>query len=97
MVIICRWGCVKEIVTDNASVYRAAVNWLEQKYGIRGIRISYYNSKANGKIERPHWDVHQMLWKATGGVPSNGFGFSTMYYGQIELLLGKIMAVHLSS
>ena len=46
-----------EIITDNASVYRAAVAWLEKKYGIKGTRISLYNSKANGRIKRPHWDV----------------------------------------
>ena len=73
--IICRWGCIKEIVTDNGSPYRSAVGWLEQKYGIKGIKISPYNSKANGKIERPHWDVRQMLFKATGGNPSKWFWF----------------------
>lgn len=73
--IICRWGCIMEIITDNASVYRAAVAWLENKYGIKGIRISSYNSKANGRIERPHWDVRQMLWKATGGNPHKWFWF----------------------
>jgi len=73
--IICRWGCIRNIVTDNASVYRAAVAWLERKYGIKGIRISSYNSKANGRIERPHWDLRQMLWKATGGSPAKWFWF----------------------
>ena len=73
--MICRWGCFQEIVTDNGSVYRAAVAWLEKKYGIKGIRISSYNSKANGRIERPHWDVRQMLYKATGGNPSKWFWF----------------------
>ena len=73
--IICRWGCIMEIITDNASVYRAAVAWLENKCGIKGIRISSYNSKANGRIERPHWDVRQMLWKATGGNPHKWFWF----------------------
>jgi hypothetical protein len=73
--IVCRWGCVREIVTDNASVYRAAVAWLEKKYGIKGIKISSYNSKANGRIERPHWDVRQMLYKATGGNPAKWFWF----------------------
>ena len=53
-----------KIITDNMSVYRAAVAWLEKKYGIKEIRISSYNSKANGRIERPHWDVWQMIWKA---------------------------------
>ena len=65
--VICRWGCMEEIITDNSAAYRAAVMWLEQKYGIKGIQIPSYNSKANGKIERPHWDVCQMLSKATGG------------------------------
>jgi len=73
--IVCRWGCFREIVTDNGSVYRAAVAWLETKYGIKGIRISPYNSKANGRIERPHWDVRQMLYKATGGNTSKWFWF----------------------
>ena len=29
--IICRWGCITEIVTDNGGPYRSAVAWLEQK------------------------------------------------------------------
>ena len=73
--IICRWGCITEIITDNGGPYRSAVAWLEQKYGIKGIRISAYNSKANGRIERPHWDVRQMLYKATGGNPSKWYWF----------------------
>ena len=73
--IICRWGCITEIITDNGSPYKSAVGWLEQKYGIKGIRISSYNSKANGKIERPHWDVRQMLVKATGGNLTKWFWF----------------------
>ena len=40
------------------------VQWLEMKYGIKGIRISAYNSHANRRIERPHWDVRQVLYKA---------------------------------
>ena len=65
--IICRWGCLRRIVTDNGKPFIAAVEWLKQKYGITGITISGYNSKANGRIERPHWDVRQSLFKATGG------------------------------
>ena len=65
----------EEIITDNVSLYRAVVLWLEKKYGIKGIRISSYNSKANGRIERPHWDVWQMIWKATGSNPTKWFWF----------------------
>ena len=73
--ILCRWGCLVEIVTDNGSSYRAATAWLEEKYGIKGIKISPYNSRANGKIERRHWDVRQMLTKATGGDTSKWYWF----------------------
>ena len=65
--IICRWGCPEEIVTDNAPQMKNMLTWLDQKYGIRGIRISAYNSQANGKIERAHFDICQALVKAAGG------------------------------
>ena len=73
--IICRWGCITEIVTDNGGPYKSAIGWLEQKYGIKGIKMSPYNSQANGTVERPHWDVHQMLYKATDGNSSKWFWF----------------------
>nr|GAT44250.1 predicted protein [Mycena chlorophos] len=65
--VICRWGCPRWIVTDNGAPFLAAVKWLEAKYGIIGIRISPYNSQANGVIERGHWDIRQSMFKATGG------------------------------
>jgi len=43
------------------------LKYLEEKYGIKGIRILAYNSKANRKVERPHWDLRQMLYKACRG------------------------------
>ena len=64
--ILCRWGTLRTIVTDNGSSFVAAVQWIAQKWGIKHIRISPYNSQANGSIERPHWDIRQMLYKATG-------------------------------
>ena len=42
--IICRWGCPEEVVSDNAPQMKAVLEWLEIKYGIRGIHISPYNS-----------------------------------------------------
>ncbi|SJL13049.1 uncharacterized protein ARMOST_16486 [Armillaria ostoyae] len=66
--IICRWGCLSLIITDNGKQFKAAIKYLEKKYGIRGIQIAPYNSQANGRIERPHWDVRQALYKACGGV-----------------------------
>ena len=64
--ILCRWGGICLIVTDNAAPFIAAVKWIEAKWGIKHITISPYNSCANGAVERPHWDIRQMLYKATG-------------------------------
>ena len=64
--IICRWGCLQEIITDNGGPFVKAVQILSDTYGIKGIRISPFNSQANGKIEQPHWDIRQMLYKACG-------------------------------
>ena len=65
--IICRWGCIIWIITDNGSVYRAAVAWLERKYGIKGIKISPYNSKANGVVERGHFIIREGIVKSCQG------------------------------
>lgn len=73
--IITRWGCMREIVTDNGGSFTKATAWLEKKYGIKGIKISPYNSKANGRVERPHYDIRDMLFKATGGKISQWFWY----------------------
>ena len=52
--ILCRWGGLEEIVMDNGTLFIATLNWLADKYHIRHIRISPYNSKANGIVERSH-------------------------------------------
>ncbi len=36
--IICRWGCLREIITDNGGPFVAAVKYLEKKYGIKGLQ-----------------------------------------------------------
>ena len=73
--IICRWGCPEEVVSDNAPQMKLMLKWLEQKYGIRGIKISPYNSQANGKIERAHYDLRQALAKTCAGDLSKWFYF----------------------
>ena len=65
--IICRWGALREIVTDNAAVFIAALAHLSKRYHINYIRISGYNSRANGIVERSHFDVRQALVKAADG------------------------------
>lgn len=68
--ILCRWGAVGEIVTDNGSAYIAALDWLANKFGIRHIRISAYNSQANGIVERQHRTIRDSLVKACADDPS---------------------------
>jgi apurinic endonuclease APN1 len=64
--VICRWGVVKTIVTDNARLWTKAAKSIEKRYGIQNITISDYNSPANGKIERYHLDLRELFIKATG-------------------------------
>src|SRR5882724_2081114 len=49
--ILCRWGGVAEVVTDNGPAFVAAAGYLSEKYGIHHIKISLYNSQANGIVE----------------------------------------------
>ena len=68
--ILCRWGAVEEIVTDNGTAFVAALSWLEQCFGIRHIRISAYNSQANDIVERQHRTIRESIVKACKGNPS---------------------------
>ena len=66
--LIYRWGMIEEIVTDNGPAYVAAVDYLKEKYPIHHIRISPYNSQANGIVERRHRDVREAIMKAAEGI-----------------------------
>jgi len=65
--VLCRWGGLNEIVTDNGPPFVKAVNYLAKKYHIHHIRISGYNSYANGIVERPHFDYDRPSNKAVDG------------------------------
>jgi hypothetical protein len=56
-----------EIVSDNSKPFIAALSYLEHKYHIKHIRISGYNLRANGIVERSHFDVQQAMFKAADG------------------------------
>src|SRR6266481_2794580 len=62
--ILCRWGSVTEIVTGNGPAFVAAASYLSEKYGIHHIKISPYNSQANGLVEGKHFDIRESLMKA---------------------------------
>jgi hypothetical protein len=65
--LLCRWGGVEEIVTDNGKPFVAAMDWIAKTYGIRHIRISGYNKQANGLVERSHRTLRDSLVKACAG------------------------------
>ncbi|KAJ7697908.1 hypothetical protein B0H17DRAFT_928040, partial [Mycena rosella] len=52
--VLCRWGTLVEIGTDNGPPFLKALMHFEKKYHNKHIHISGYNSHANGLIECPH-------------------------------------------
>jgi len=65
-----RWGTLVEIVSDNGAPFVKALEYIEAKYHIKHIRISGYNSRANGIVERAHFDVREALFKVADGESS---------------------------
>lgn len=61
--LICRWGALYELVTDNGGPWVKALGILEKKHGIKHIRVSGYNSRANGLVEHGHFDIRDAAAK----------------------------------
>jgi hypothetical protein len=68
--ILCRWGAVEELITNNGLAYVTTLDWLADKYGICHIQISAYNSQVNGIVERQHRMIHNSIFKACEGKES---------------------------
>ena len=65
--ILCHWGAVSELVTDNGPAFVQALDVLMSQYGIHHIWISPYNSQANGVVEQHHYNVWEAIVKSTLG------------------------------
>ena len=65
--ILCYWGALAEIVTDNGPAFVQALNVIANRYNTRHICISPYNSQANGVVERRHLDVQEAITKSILG------------------------------
>jgi len=65
--LLCRYGQIQQIVTDNGSEVKGAVRHLLDRYNISQIRISPYNSAANGVVERGHFTIREALIKSCNG------------------------------
>ena len=59
--ILCRWGTLIKIISDNIKPFIAALGYLERKYHVKHICISRYNSHINGIV------IQQALFKAADG------------------------------
>jgi hypothetical protein len=65
--ILCQWGSLCEIVTDNGPAFLKVMEYLSKCYHLNHIQISGYNSQANGTVECSHFDIHQSLFKVVNG------------------------------
>lgn len=65
--VMCRFGCIPQLTTDNGGEFHGALTILAEKYKVPVVTISPYNAQANGLIEVGHrWWVDAM-WKALNG------------------------------
>ena len=62
--LLCRWGAIGEIITDNGTTYIVALDWLADRYGIQHICILPYNLQANGIVEQQHCTIQESIVKA---------------------------------
>lgn len=69
--LLCRYGALGQIVTDNGPEVQGAVSLLLDRYHIPQMRIAAYNSKANGVVERGHFVIREALIKTCEGNPNN--------------------------
>lgn len=60
-------GMIGEIVTDNGAEAKAATAITLRRFGIPQPKISPYNSKGNGVVERGHFDTREALVKSCEG------------------------------
>ena len=88
--LIYRWGTLIEIVTDNGAPFVKALTYLAKHYHIKHIRISGYNSRANGIVERSHFDVRQLYTKHAMAKKASGLQWPIQYSGRSELQFGAV-------
>ena len=69
--LLCRWGAISEIITDNGPAFIEVLCILASRYNVHHIRISPYNSQANGVVEWRHYNVRKAIVKSCKGVESH--------------------------
>jgi len=79
--ILCWWGGMAEILTNNGPAFVAAAGYLSDKYGIHNVKISPYNSQANGMVERKHLNIRESLMKTCNNEHSKWVGMAPLVFG----------------
>jgi transposase InsO family protein len=65
--IVCRYGIPESITTDNGGEFKGAFSDMCKEYGLPQIKISPYNSQANGVVERGHFVLREAIIRACEG------------------------------
>jgi hypothetical protein len=91
--LLCRWGPITEIVTDNVPTYRLAVDVLAAKYGVHPIRISPYNSQANGIVKHRHCDVQDAIMKTCEGDDLRWYQVAHSVFWAEHVTVQKVMGL----
>jgi hypothetical protein len=64
--LYCRYGAIGQVVTDNGPEVKGAFEHLLMRVDIPQIKISPYNSQANGVVERGHFNIREAIVKSCG-------------------------------
>src|SRR5258706_6721336 len=65
--VMCQFGCMFQLMCDNGTEFKGATEELMRKYKVPVVRISPYNSQANGKIKRTQRTYLKVIWKVVQG------------------------------
>jgi len=69
--VMCRFGCILQLTTDNGSEFAGVVQELADRYNVPIARAAPYHPEANGMIERSHRTWIGSIYIACQGEPSN--------------------------
>lgn len=64
--LICRFGCIPQITSDNGKEFEGAFERLTAKYGVPLVKSSPYHPEGNGMIERGHRTWINSIWRLCG-------------------------------
>ena len=65
--LLCCWGAINKLVTDNGTPIIVGLDWLAKMYHINHIQISPYNKQANGMVEHSHRTICESLVRSCAG------------------------------